>query len=294
MNDMKKDKVLTRRVYVLIAAMVLWGAAIGTRLYFLHVVYSADYKQRAQRQQQRTLEISPRRGVIYDRNGGELAVSIKADSVFAVPDEIEDSRSPGRAAATARTLSALIGVSQNDLLQKFDRQGSFVWIKRKLNAAEAAAVKRAKLPGIYFQKEDQRFYPKRELAASVLGYVDIDEKGLGGLEYRYNASMRGDAGRVLVMTDARGRSFNSIEQPVAPGANLITTIDEKIQYIVEKEVVAAALQTRAKGISVIAMNPSTGEILAMANYPSFNPNDYVKYGPQAWINRAVSHTYEPG
>jgi len=274
--------------------MGLWAAVIGTRLYFLHVVYSADYKQRAERQQQRTVEVSPRRGVIYDRNGSELAVSIKADSIFAVPDEIEDLKSPGRAAATARTLSALIGVSQDDLLEKFDKQGSFVWIKRKLNAAEAAAVKRAKLPGIYFQKEDQRFYPKRELAASVLGYVDIDEKGLGGLEYRYNGSVRGESGRVLVMTDARGRSFNSIEQPVAPGANLITTIDENIQYIVEKEVAAVAAQTHAKGVSIIAMDPRTGEILAMANYPTFNPNDYARYGPQAWINRAVSHTYEPG
>src|SRR5205814_10198565 len=102
---------------------------------------SADYKHRAERQQQRTLEVSPRRGIIYDRNGAQLAVSIKADSSFAVPDEIEDSRSPGRAAATAKTLSALIGVSQDDLLEKFDKQRSFVWIKRKLNAAEAAAVK---------------------------------------------------------------------------------------------------------------------------------------------------------
>src|SRR5205814_1953042 len=140
MNDMKTDKFLTRRVCVLIVAMGLWGAAIGTRLYFLHIVYSADYKQRAERQQQRTLEVSPRRGVIYDRNGSELAVSIKADSIFGVPDEIEDSKSPGRASITAKTLSALIGVSREELLRKFDKDGSFVWIKRKLNPAEAAAV----------------------------------------------------------------------------------------------------------------------------------------------------------
>jgi cell division protein FtsI (penicillin-binding protein 3) len=285
---MKENKFLTRRVYVLIAAMGLWGAAIGTRLYFLHVVHSADYKLRAERQQQRTLEVSPRRGVIYDRNGNELAVSIKVDSVFAVPDEIEN---PG---ATAKALSPLLGISKDDLINKLDKQRSFVWIKRKLTATTAAAVRRAKLPGIYFQKEDLRFYPKRELAAHVLGYVNIDEEGLGGLEYRYNGSVRGDAGRVLVMTDARGRSFNSIEQPVAPGANLITTIDEKIQYIVEKEIEATAEKTHGKGISIVVMDPRSGEILAMGNYPTFNPNEYARYGPQTWINRAVSHTYEPG
>jgi len=285
---MKNNKSLEQRIYVLIGIMAFWAVVIGGRLYFLHVVHSADYKQRAQRQQQRTLDVSPRRGVIYDRNGNELAVSLKVDSVFAVPDDIQN------VDRTAKSLSTLIGVSKNEIRDKLDTQRSFVWIKRKLNAAQAAAVRKAKLPGIYFQKEDMRYYPKKELASHVLGYVDIDEKGLGGLEYRYNDSIRGEAGRVLVMTDARGRSFNSIEQPVAPGANLITTIDQNIQYIIEKEIAATAEKTRAKGISIIVMHPRTGEILGMGNYPTFNPNEYAKYSPQVWINRAVSHTYEPG
>ncbi len=285
---MKKDKFLARRVFILIGVMALWAAVICARLYFLHVVHSADYKQRAEHQQQRILEVSPRRGVIYDRNGNELAVSTKVDSIFAIPDDIED------AGKTVKTLAALTGVSKDDLAERLRSPRSFVWIKRKLNAGEAAALRKAKLPGIYFQKEDMRYYPKRELAAHVLGYVDIDEKGLGGLEYRYNGSIGGEAGRVLIMTDARGRSFDSIEQPVAPGANLITTIDENIQYIVEKEIAATVEKTHAKGISVIVMNPRTGEILAMGNYPTFNPNEYAKYGQQSWINRAVSHTYEPG
>ena len=225
---MKKDKTLSRRVYILIAVMGLWGTGIGARLYFLHVVHSADYKQRATRQQQRTLEVSPRRGNIYDRNGKELAVSIKVDSVFAVPDEIEDP------AGTARTLASATGLSGKDILGKLDSERSFVWIKRRLSDSESAAIRKAKLPGIYFQKEDRRFYPQRELAAHVLGYVNIDEEGMGGLEYRFNESVRGDAGRVVVMTDARGRSFNRVEQPSVPGANLITTIDENIQYIIEK------------------------------------------------------------
>src|SRR5437868_8661082 len=125
---MKTDKVLSRRVYVLIAMMVAWAAVIGGRLYFLHVVHSADYRQRAERQQQRTLELSPRRGVIYDRNGNELAVSLKVDSVFAVPDEIEDID------ATAQKLAGIAGISKDDLVHKLDSRRSFVWVKRKLNA----------------------------------------------------------------------------------------------------------------------------------------------------------------
>jgi len=285
---MKTEKFLSQRVYFLIAVMAFWTSAIGARLYFLHVVHSADYKQRAQRQQQRSLEVSPRRGVIYDRNNNELAISVKVDSVFAIPDEIEDLD------LTAKTLAPLIGVPRKDLVGKLDSPRSFVWVKRKLNNNEAAAIRNAKLPGIYFQKEDMRYYPKQQLASHVLGYVDIDEKGLGGLEYRYNDSIRGDAGRVLFMTDARGRRFNSSQQPAEPGANLITTIDQNIQYIVEKEIAATVEKTRARGVSVIIMDPRSGEVLAMGNYPTFNPNEYAKYSPHAWINRAVSHTYEPG
>jgi cell division protein FtsI (penicillin-binding protein 3) len=284
----KKDSSLTRRVYVLLAVMGIWGAAIGIRLYCLHVVYSDEFKERAERQQQRTLDLSPRRGNIYDRNGNELAVSIKVDSVFAVPSEIDDP------APIAAKLSSITNLSKQEILKKLSTERSFTWVKRKVTTAEAAAIQAANLPGVYFQKEDRRFYPKRSMAAHVLGYVNIDEQGMGGLEYRYNGAVLGDSGRVVIMTDARGRSFQRVEQPPAPGANLTTTVDENIQYIVEKELQAGVERTQAKGIYIIAMAPQTGEILAMANYPTFNPNEYSKYSPSSWINRAVSHTYEPG
>src|SRR4029077_12045088 len=174
-----------------------------------------------------------------------------------------------------KTLSSLTGVSQTDIAEKLDSTRSFVWIKRKLNGDEATAARKAKLQGIYFQKEDMRYYPKRELASHVLGYVDVDEKGLGGLEYRYNESIRGAGGRLLFTRDARGRSFNSVDQPVEPGANLITTIDQNVQYMVEREIAATAETTKAKGISVIVMDPRSGEVLAMGNYPTFNPNEYA-------------------
>src|SRR5205823_3409345 len=141
---------------------------------------------------QRTLEVSPRRGIIYDRNNNELAISVKVDSIFAVPDEIKDPES------SAKVLAKITGVAAPELSSRFDSQKSFQWIKRKVSPAEATAIRKAKLPGIYFQKEDQRFYPKGELAAHVLGYVNLDEEGMAGLEYRYNDSVRGQPGRVMV------------------------------------------------------------------------------------------------
>ena len=273
---------------MLIAVMGVWGAVIGIRLYFLHVVQSAELRERADRQQQRTLEVSPRRGIIYDRNNNELAISIKVDSVFAVPDEIKD---PIR---TAKVLAELTGISRAELVQRFDTDKSFTWIKRKISATEANAIQRATLNGIYFQKEDQRFYPKRELAAHVLGYVNMDDEGGSGLEYKYNDSVRGEPGRVVVMTDARRRSYSRIEQPPTAGANIVTTIDQRIQYIVEKEVREAFARTRAIGISAIVMDPQNGEILAMTSYPNFNPNEYGRSDSSARINRAVNQVYEPG
>jgi cell division protein FtsI (penicillin-binding protein 3) len=286
MKNNNKD--FLRRVFVLVAVMGLWGTVISARLYFLHVVESADLQNRALRQQQRTLDVSPRRGAIYDRNGNELAISIKVDSVFAVADEVVDP------ALTAARLSKLTGVAKAELVKKLQSGRSFTWIKRKLSENEATAIREAKLPGIYFQKEDQRFYPKRQLAAHVLGYVNMDEEGMGGLEYRYNDKVRGESGKIVVMTDARGHRFDSVEQPPAAGANLVTTIDENIQFIIEKELQATVKRTRPKGVSIVAMDPQNGEILGMANYPQFNPNDYGKYSPNTWANRAVSQVYEPG
>jgi cell division protein FtsI (penicillin-binding protein 3) len=285
---MKNHKDISRRVRVLLIVMACWALAIGARLYFLQVVQSAEFRELAERQHQRVFQVTPRRGTIYDRNGNELASSIKVESVFAIPSEIKD---PSR---TAKTLAKLTGVSSADLIKRFDSNKSFVWVQRKISAADADAIERAKLPGVYFQKEDRRFYPKRELAAHVLGYVNVDEEGMGGLEYRYNDRVEGEKGKVVVMTDARGHSYYRLEQPPKTGASLVTTIDENIQYIVEKELQAAVAKTRPKGVSIIAMDPRSGEILAMANYPTFNPNEFAKYAPTNWTNRALSQVYEPG
>jgi len=287
---MKREQYLSRRVIILIAVMGIWGAVIAWRLYRLQVVHSADFRGKADHQQQQVLDVAAPRGIIYDRNLKELAASVNVKSVFVVPHEIEDHD------GTVRILTSLTGLPAPDLARKLSSDRSFVWIHRKISASEASAIENARLPGVHFVDEPKRFYPDTLMAAQVLGYVDLDEQGLGGLEYRYNDDVRGESGKVVYRKDANGKSFDqsSIEQPPQPGANLITTIDKNIQYIVEKALQDAVVRTRAKAISIITMDPHTGEILAMANYPTFDPNEHLKYPPSSWVNGAISHTYEPG
>jgi len=285
---MKKNLFLSRRVYLLISVMGLWGTVIGARLYFLQVVRSADLREQADKQQQQVLEITSPRGIIYDRNGSELAASIQVKSVFAVPKEVRD---PG---ATAKSLATLTGLPASEIRARLTADKRFVWIKRKVTTSEASAIEQAGLAGIHFEDESQRSYPNDELAAHVLGYVGVDEQGFGGLEGKYEGIIRGEPGKVIYLSDARGNSYNQIEQPAQPGASLVTTIDKNIQHFVEEGVRDAEERTHAKGIYIVVMDPNTGEILAMANYPTYNPNNYRKYDPQFLKNGTIDHTYEPG
>jgi len=270
--------------------MGLWGTVIGARLYFLQVVKSADLRDRAESQQQDTIRILPPRGVIYDRNRNELAASVQVKSVFASPVQIHEIN------ATAVKLAALIGMPAAEIQGKLvEAKGKkFVWIKRKVSVAEADAITRAKITGIHFIEESQRSYPNGELAAHVLGYVGVDEQGLAGLEHQYNESIKGESGEVIYISDGRHKSYNQIESPAQPGASLVTTIDTTIQHFVEQEIREAEERTHAKEISVVVMVPKTGEILAMANYPTFNPNSYGSSDVVSRQNGSIAHIYEPG
>jgi len=247
-----------------------------------------DLLARAQRQQQRTIEIAPKRGGIFDRQMNPLAMSLDVDSIFAVPSEITDP------AMVARLLAPVMGLDSGDLLGRFKAYRSFCWVKRKVSEKEAARVQGLNLKGVYFQKEPKRFYPKGELAANVLGYVGVDDRGLGGLEYGLDGLIKGRPGRVLLASDARRRTFHSSEWPGRPGKNIVLTLDETVQYIAEKELADAVRTWRAAGGTVIVQNPNTGEILAMASQPTFNPNQYFESGPRALENRGTSWVFEPG
>ena len=267
---------------------LLWTSAVFGRLSYLQLFKHGEYLARAQRQQQRTIEITPKRGIIYDRNLRALAMSVPVKSAFAVPVEIADE------SLAARLLSGVLGVPQEVLETRMASSRSFVWISRKLPPEKVEAIEGLNLKGIYFQDENQRFYPKRDLAAHVLGFVDPDEKGLAGIEYELDGQIRSKSEKIVVMADARQRWFDGGEAQRERGANVVLTLDEKIQYTAQRELLAAIEKTHAMAGSIIVMNPNTGEILAMANWPRFNPNAANGAPAESRMNRAVSALYEPG
>src|SRR5712664_1963875 len=280
-------KTLSRLLIVACVALVCMGAVFG-RLGYLQLFRHSEFMARAQRQQQRVIEITPKRGAIYDRNMHPLAMSIPVDSAFAVPAELGDEQ------LAAQLLSGVLGIPRDMLETRLGSSHSFVWIARKLPPDKKEAVEALNLKGVYFQKENQRIYPKRDLASHVLGFVDLDEKGLGGIEYELDGQIRGKSEKIIVMADARQRWFDGGEAQRERGANVILTLDEKIQYIAERELAAAIAKTRAMAGTVMVMNPNSGEILALANWPKFNPNAANESPAEARMNRAVSALYEPG
>lgn len=277
-----------RRGVLLAGIFIVWVLAIILRLYDLQIIQYVELLARADRQQQRTVEIAPKRGVIYDRKMHPLAMSLAVDSVYAVPSNIPDSL------MEAKLLAPILDLDAKDLEARFKAHSSFCWVKRKITPQESARVRDLNLQGIYFQKEMKRFYPDGDLAATVLGYVGLDDNGLGGVEYQYNKQIRGVAGKVLLSTDAKHRSFRSTEWSGEPGSNLILTIDDDIQYIAERTLALTVQKYHAAGGTVIVQDPFTGEVLAMANQPTFNPNEYQKFPPRDRINRAIGWIYEPG
>ncbi|PYY14051.1 MAG: penicillin-binding protein [Acidobacteria bacterium] len=276
------------RLSLFAAFFCLWILAICGRLLWLQVVEYGFLTQKAARQQQRSIEVSPPRGVIYDRKGRELAMSVQVDSVFAVPSEIPDQ------ASTANLLAHILKIDPKEMLAKLESSRSFTWIARKLDNNVAGRIRALNLKGIYFQKEPKRFYPKNDLAAQVIGYVGMDDEGLAGIERSFNQRLSGRPGKMLISMDARHRWFGRVEKNPEPGQNLVLTIDEDVQHIAEKELDAAMQKTHAEAGTVVIQNPKTGEILALANRPTFNPNNSRGLDPKSLKNRAVSDVYEPG
>ena len=288
MAGSNQGKDAQKRIYILAAVFILWALVVCGRLVQLQVIDYGELEQHALRQQQRTIEVAPRRGIIFDRSGHELAMSIAVDSIFAVPSEIPD---PNTAATL---LSHILKLDPAELRARFHASRTFCWVARKVDAEASDRVRALNLRGIYFQKESKRFYPKRELAAQVLGYVGMDDEGLSGTEREFDDQLRGEPGRMLISVDARKRWFGRVERQPEPGENVVLTVDQAIQYIAEKELEYAVRENGAAAGTVIVENPHTGEILALANRPTFNPNLSKKVRPEELNNRAISDIYEPG
>ena len=276
------------RLYLLAAVLVLWCGGICLRLVYLQIFRYGSFQKRAVHERERTEEVSAKRGIIYDRTGRELAMSISVDSAFAVPTEIPD------LAGTVSLISKITKTDPRETLAKCKAARTFCWVARKADAETANRIRSLNLRGIYFQKESRRFYPKRELAAQVLGYVGMDDEGLSGIERQYNEKLRGSPGRMLISVDAHRKWFGSVEKQPEPGENVVLTIDQQIQYIAERELATGMQQTHAISGTVVVQNPHTGEILALANQPTFNPNLTREITPERLKNHAVSDVYEPG
>jgi cell division protein FtsI (penicillin-binding protein 3) len=284
----RRPPIHRRQFYLLTIALGAWTAAVFLRLAQLQVLEHGEFVRRARSQQEQTVEISPVRGVIYDRHRRPLAMSVEVESVFAVPAEIPDAH------AAARLLAPVLEMNARELTKKLDGERSFAWVKRKVSAREASRVRQLNLKGVHFQKESKRFYPKRELAAHVLGHVGVDDQGLAGLELSLDKAIGGVPGQMIMERDARRRWYGRTGRPPVSGANVVLALDESIQYIVERELDAAMKETRALGISAIVQDPRTGEILALANRPTFNPNLYQQVHKETLRNAAVSASFEPG
>jgi cell division protein FtsI (penicillin-binding protein 3) len=275
------------RLYVLSGLLCLWLLAICLRLIYLQVFCYGDFERRAQHQQQRSFDLSPKRGVIYDRAGRELAMSIQVDSAFVVPSEAPD---------LANTISLITRITKDDprVVLADCSAHKFCWVARKADAEVVERIRALNLQGIHFQKEPKRFYPKRELAAQILGYVGTDDQGLSGLERQFNQQLQGKPGKLMISVDARKRWFASVEKEPEAGDSVVLTVDQNIQYIAERELDRGMEDTHAIAGTVIVENPHTGEILALANWPTFNPNIRKEITNDALKNRAVSDIYEPG
>lgn len=245
----------------------------------------------AEDQYLRELEIPARRGDIFDRRGTPLAQSVDVDSIWVDPSMLADPRD------TAKKLARLLAIDQKDLLERFSKGRRFVWVKRQVTQAEAEKVKALGLPGFGYAKEPRRFYPQRELAAHVIGLVGTDAHGLDGLELSFEDELSGDAAKRSSVRDAKGRKVltNGVEDPLArQGASLTLTIDRHLQYVTEKALLKAVEDAKAIAGMAVVMDPKTGELLALANAPRFNPNTPKEVTEDSLRNRAVTDGYEPG
>ena len=286
-----KEKKWIRFRILLVTAVFLCGfGGIVARAYQFQVVKRDRLRAMARSGYTGIVKLPPERGTIYDRQGHELALSVEVSSIYAHPRRIRDKQK------AAVKLARVLGASRRRIYRLLNMDKPFVWIQRKIDPAKAKKIRELDLPGIGITAEKRRYYPGRELAAQLLGFVGADNQGLEGLEAKYDAILKGPGCELVQMRDALGRPF-FIRRRSSGGRelhNLVLTIDKEIQYKAEKALVAAVRRSRAKGGQCVVVNPDTGEILAMAVVPRYNPNIFSKYPAERWRNRTVTDCFEPG
>ena len=287
--------VIKRRLVILLLFSLIISFVLLGRVFWIQFVRGEELKNRALNQWTSDVPIEPKRGTIYDRNNNPLAISATVDTVVASPPDIKD------VDKTAALLSTALDMDRKELEKTLkeakDKKKGAIYIKRKITDEESEAVRHLNLSGIYFTKENKRFYPERNLSSHVLGFTGIDSQGLDGVELIYEKYLKGTPGRIVSETDALSRKLPfGVDKYVPPedGLDLVLTIDKIIQHIAERELERALVEHKAKKGTVIVMDPKSGEILALTNKPDYDPNNYSNFQQQLWRNAAVSDVYEPG
>jgi len=285
-----EKKHIRLRIIIVGSIFILFFTAICAKAVYLQVVRGSWLSEKAANQYEVSCKSYGKRGTIYDANLKELAISIDVTSIAAHPPKIENAR------ATAKSLSGVLKINRKSLSGKLTSNKKFVWIKRKVTPKEAEAVKNLNITGVDFITEHKRFYPNKTLAAQVLGFTNIDDYGLEGIEFYYNEYLQGSASQYTILKDALGRGFDAEKATGLDykGNNLVLTIDSVIQYITEKALEEAVKEFSAKSGMAIVMAPRTGAILAMAHYPFFNPNAINTFSQKIWRNRIITDPFEPG
>lgn len=290
---MRDDREKWARVRIIMIGTVfglLFLTVVG-RAFFLQILQHEELVKKAEKQQRHRVELTPARGSIMDRNGTPLAESIHMDSCYAEPRRIKDVE------GTAALLAPILGLPRHELVARLSVNKSFTWVERWLSPDTATRIKNMKLHGIGFAPESKRFYPNLETAAHVIGFTGRDPNGLEGIELKYDATILGNTGYMITERDALGRNIsvrNTVIKNSSPGNNIVLTLDKTIQFIAEKELAKAVTESNAKGGMAIVMEADTGKVLAMANYPTFNPNAYSRYSLAQLRNRVVVDSFEPG
>jgi len=290
---MKKEPINWFKIRIIFLSCLLFFCfvLILGRMFQLQVLKKEQLYKLAAQQQHVQIPLVPKRGTVYDGNGNELAVSIEVDSVCADPRKVVDVEK------TANELASILQIDRKELKQRLKSHRAFEWVQRKISSKEAEQIKALQLPGIFFLKENRRFYPNSQLAAHLIGFVGLDSKGLEGIEFKYDTLLNGKNRVWATARDALGREIAMGKVPFEKEdhyRNIVLTIDKPIQHITEAELDRGVEKWGAKGGMAIAMDPLTGKILAMASYPTFNPNQFIQSRSKSWRNGAVSDVFEPG
>ena len=284
------DKYVRLRAALIGLFFIILFSIIGAKAIYLQVYRGSWLSRKAANQYEKSFMSYGKRGTIYDRKHKEMAVSNTVASIAAHPTLI------GNSDASAKTLAKKLNLSRRSISRKLASNKPFVWIKRKVSPKEARSVKKLGLKGIVFRTEQSRFYPNKVLASQVLGFSGIDGYGLEGIEYYYDAYLKGSGEKLTVLKDALGRElmWEKGLDPRHVGNNIILTIDRSIQFIAENALEESVKKFGAKSGIAIIMVPKTGEILALAQVPLFNANAFLSYTQDQWRNRAITDPFEPG